>query len=82
MRGDTIIEKQRRSLQNHASLVCLDNHIRLSPLQPGACLSVYLHFVPFREHFNTIELVQLFDKDTGSMTSLRDVLDVYVQPSA
>ncbi|RKP23155.1 hypothetical protein SYNPS1DRAFT_24857 [Syncephalis pseudoplumigaleata] len=47
---------------------------------PGACLSVYLHFIPFREHFNTIELVQLFDKDTGSMTSLRDVLDVYVQP--
>jgi hypothetical protein len=24
-----IIEKQRRSLQNHASLICLDNHIRL-----------------------------------------------------
>ena len=51
-----------------------------SPLHPASCQSVHLHFIPFRDRYNSLELVQLFDNETGAVTSLRDVLEVYVRP--
>ncbi|RKP12894.1 hypothetical protein BJ684DRAFT_20583 [Piptocephalis cylindrospora] len=66
--------------KNDASLLSMDTHVRLSPLMPASCQSVHLRFKPFREGFNMVELIQLYDNDTGTITSLRDVVEVYVHP--
>lgn len=66
--------------QTKVSIILKTSNACCSLLQPGSCQSVHLHFLPFRERFNPIELVQLFDYDTGAVTTLRDVLEVYVHP--
>jgi hypothetical protein len=77
--GD-MLSKFTEGQKNDASLVCLDTNVKLSPLYPGSCQSIHLHFLPFRDRYNTVELVQLFDNESGAVTSLRDVLEVYVKP--
>lgn len=76
------MNKYVENQKNEASLLCLDTNVKLAALQPGSCQLVHLHFLPMHERFNPIELVQLFDNETGAVTSLRDVLEVYVHPQS
>ncbi|CAJ0752050.1 5464_t:CDS:10 [Entrophospora sp. SA101] len=61
-----------------ADVICLENNVRIGPLNPSTCESVTLHFIAVKESLHSIELIQLVDDDTGFITNLRNVLDVYV----
>ncbi|KAJ3128462.1 hypothetical protein HK098_004357 [Nowakowskiella sp. JEL0407] len=66
------------SERQEASLVCLENNIRLGPLLPGACQSVNLHFIPIKGHIHVIELIQVVDHDLRRIIDLSNVLMVHV----
>ncbi|KAF0403452.1 TRAPP trafficking subunit Trs65-domain-containing protein [Gigaspora margarita] len=61
-----------------ADIVCLENNVRIGPLNPSTCESVALHFIAIKEAMHVIDLVQLVDNDTGFITNLRNVLEIYV----
>ncbi|CAJ0633633.1 4595_t:CDS:2 [Entrophospora sp. SA101] len=61
-----------------ADIVCLENNVKIGPLNPSTCESVTLHFIAIKEKLHTVELVQLVDIDTGFIKNLRNVLEVYV----
>ncbi|CAG8448199.1 2141_t:CDS:2 [Ambispora gerdemannii] len=63
---------------NEADIICLENNVRIGPLNPSTCESVSLHFIAIRESLHVIDLVQLVDNDTGFITNLRNVLEIYV----
>ncbi|CEP18778.1 hypothetical protein [Parasitella parasitica] len=50
-----------------------------SPLGPSTSQSVDIQFIAVKEKLHTIDLVQLVDQDTGFVTNLRHVLEVYVE---
>jgi hypothetical protein len=57
----------------------LENNVRLSPLGPSTSQSVDILFIAVKEKLHTIDLVQLVDQDTGFVTNLRHVLEVFVE---
>ncbi|CAI2169047.1 12043_t:CDS:2 [Funneliformis geosporum] len=65
-----------------SDLICLDNNVRISPINPCTSESVALHFISTKEALHFIELIQLVDNDTGFITNLRKVIQVYVEKSA
>ncbi|CAO0790741.1 unnamed protein product [Mucor circinelloides] len=64
---------------HEADIICLENNVRLSPLGPSTSQSVDIQFIAVKEKLHTIDLVQLVDQDTGFVTNLRHVLEVYVE---
>ncbi|KAI7898369.1 TRAPP trafficking subunit Trs65-domain-containing protein [Cokeromyces recurvatus] len=64
---------------HEADIICLENNIRLSPLGPSTSQSVDIQFIAVKDKLHTIDLVQLVDQDTGFVTNLRHVLEVYVE---
>ncbi|CAG8504112.1 13440_t:CDS:2 [Ambispora leptoticha] len=63
---------------NEADIICLENNVRIGPLNPSTCESLSLHFIAVRESLHVIDLVQLVDNDTGFITNLRNVLEIFV----
>ncbi|CAG8620646.1 15022_t:CDS:2, partial [Dentiscutata heterogama] len=61
-----------------SDIICLENNVRIGPLNPSTCESVALHFIAIKESMHIIDLVQLVDNDTGFITNLRNVLEIYV----
>nr|CAG8526588.1 5342_t:CDS:10 [Entrophospora candida] len=72
------IKKSLEHETSDADVICLENNVRIGPLNPSTCESVTLHFIAVKESLHSIELIQLVDDDTGFITNLRNVLDVYV----
>ncbi|CAG8500122.1 4672_t:CDS:2 [Funneliformis caledonium] len=64
-----------------SDLICLDNNVRVSPINPCTSETVTLHFISTKEASHFIELIQLVDNDTGFITNLRKVIQVYVEKS-
>ncbi|CAO3620922.1 unnamed protein product [Mucor hiemalis] len=64
---------------HEADIICLENNVRLSPLGPSTSQSVDIQFIAVKEKLHTIDLVQLVDLDTGFVTNLRHVLEVFVE---
>ncbi|KAG9302788.1 hypothetical protein G9A89_009565 [Geosiphon pyriformis] len=44
---------------NEADIICLENNVRMGPLNPSTCESISLHFIAVRESLHVIDLVQL-----------------------
>ncbi|RCH94982.1 hypothetical protein CU097_011563 [Rhizopus azygosporus] len=63
---------------HEADIICLENNIKLSPLGPSTSQSIDIEFIAVKEKLHTIDLVQLVDSDTGFVTNLRHVLEIYV----
>ncbi|CAG8731072.1 1732_t:CDS:2, partial [Acaulospora morrowiae] len=61
-----------------SDIVCLENNVRIGPLNPSTCESISLHFIAIKDSMHVIDLVQLVDNDTGFITNLRNVLEIYV----
>ncbi|KAG2217497.1 hypothetical protein INT45_012615 [Circinella minor] len=71
----------RRYFENEtheADIICLENNVRLSPLGPSTSQSVDVRFIAVKERLHTIDLIQLVDQDTGFVTNLRHVLEIFV----
>ncbi|GAA5817540.1 hypothetical protein MFLAVUS_011088 [Mucor flavus] len=64
---------------HEADIICLENNVRTSPLGPSTSQSVDIQFIAVKEKLHSIDLVQLVDQDTGFVTNLRHVLEVYVE---
>ncbi|CAG8532900.1 5196_t:CDS:2, partial [Racocetra fulgida] len=64
--------------ESDSDIICLENNVRIGPLNPSTCESVALHFIAIKESMHIIDLVQLVDNDTGFITNLRNVLEIYV----
>jgi DNA-binding PucR family transcriptional regulator len=82
MYTNSFIEFLRQYFENEtheADIICLENNVRLSPLGPSTSQSVDIQFIAVKEKLHTIDLVQLVDQDTGFVTNLRHVLEVYVE---
>ena len=63
-----------------ASLICLQNNVKLSPLTPGHSLSVELEFIAMRENINSIDLIQVYDDDLKEfVANFQDVLEIFVE---
>ncbi|KAI8388018.1 TRAPP trafficking subunit Trs65-domain-containing protein [Radiomyces spectabilis] len=65
---------------HEADIVCLENNVRLSPLGPSTSQTVDIRFIAVKDNLHTIDLIQLVDQDTGFVTNLRHVLEVFVEP--
>ncbi|KAI8144330.1 TRAPP trafficking subunit Trs65-domain-containing protein [Fennellomyces sp. T-0311] len=63
---------------HEADIICLENNVRLSPLGPSTSQSVDIRFIAVKERLHTIDLIQLVDQDTGFVTNLRHVLEIFV----
>ncbi|CAG8510321.1 4329_t:CDS:2 [Paraglomus brasilianum] len=63
---------------NETGIICLENNVRIGPLSSSTCETTKLHFIAIRESLHVIDLIQLVDNDTGFITNLRSVLEVYV----
>ena len=50
-----------------------------SPINPYKSESATLHFISIKEALQVVDLVQLVDDDTGFITNLRNVVQVYVE---
>ncbi|CAG8511299.1 16091_t:CDS:2 [Cetraspora pellucida] len=64
-----------------ADIVCLENNVRVGPLNPSSSEYVTLHFIAVKESLNVIELIQVVNTDTGFITNLRNVLEILVSKS-
>ncbi|KAF7732170.1 hypothetical protein EC973_006425 [Apophysomyces ossiformis] len=56
-----------------------ENNVRLSPLGPFTSQTVDIRFIAVKEKLHTIDLIQLVDQDTGFVTNLRHVLEIFVE---
>ena len=65
--------------KREASLVCLETDAVIGPLEVGACQTVNLHFIPLKGQLHVIELVKVFDMDSGLVALIRDPLKVLVE---
>ncbi|KAL0094466.1 TRAPP trafficking subunit Trs65-domain-containing protein [Phycomyces blakesleeanus] len=65
---------------HEADVICLENNVRLSPLGPSTSQTVDVRFIAVKEKLHTIDLIQLVDQDTGFVTNLRHVLELFVDP--
>lgn len=54
------------------------SHIRSSPLGPSTSQTIDIRFIAVKEQLHTIDLIQLVDQDTGFVTNLRHVLEIFV----
>ncbi|CAG8478042.1 8376_t:CDS:2 [Cetraspora pellucida] len=61
-----------------ADIVCLENNVRVGPLNPSSSEYVTLHFIAVKESLHVIELIQVVNTDTGFITNLRNVLEILV----
>ncbi|CAG8618887.1 17611_t:CDS:10, partial [Racocetra persica] len=61
-----------------ADIVCLENNVRVGPLNPSSSEYVTLHFIAVKESLHVVELIQVVNTDTGFMTNLRNVLEILV----
>lgn len=50
-----------------------------SPLEPSTSQTVCIRFVAVKDTLHTIDNIQLVDLDTGFVTNLRNVLEIYVE---
>ncbi|KAI8077782.1 TRAPP trafficking subunit Trs65-domain-containing protein [Halteromyces radiatus] len=64
---------------HEADMISLENNVRLCPLGPSTSQTVDIRFIAVKEKLHTIDLVQLVDQDTGFVTNLRHVLEVFVE---
>ncbi|CAO3648534.1 unnamed protein product [Cunninghamella echinulata] len=64
---------------HEADIISLENNVRLPPLGPSTSQSVDIRFIAVKEKLHTIDLIQLVDEDTGFVTNLRRVLQVFVE---
>ncbi|KAI8992310.1 TRAPP trafficking subunit Trs65-domain-containing protein [Pilobolus umbonatus] len=64
---------------HEADIICLENNVRLSPLGKSTSQCVDIQFIAVKEKLHSIDLIQLVDQDTGFVTNLRNVLEVYVE---
>ncbi|KAI9255160.1 TRAPP trafficking subunit Trs65-domain-containing protein [Phascolomyces articulosus] len=67
---------------HEADIICLENNVRLSPLGPSTSQAVDVRFIAVKEKLHTIDLIQLVDQDTGFVTNLRHVLEIFVDKRA
>ncbi|KAG0173901.1 hypothetical protein DFQ30_006732 [Apophysomyces sp. BC1015] len=67
---------------HEADIVCLENNVRLSPLGPFTSQTVDVRFIAVKEKLHTIDLIQLVDQDTGFVTNLRHVLEIFVEQAS
>ncbi|KAI7870149.1 TRAPP trafficking subunit Trs65-domain-containing protein [Spinellus fusiger] len=65
---------------HEADVICLENNVRLSPLGPSTSQTVDIRFIAVKEKLHTIDLIQLVDQDTGFVTNLRHVVEIFVEP--
>jgi len=75
----------RQFLENEtqeADLVAIENNVRLSPLDPSTSQTVSIRFIAVKDRLHTIDIIQLVDLDTGFVTNLRNVLEIYVDNAA
>ncbi|KAI8073965.1 TRAPP trafficking subunit Trs65-domain-containing protein [Gongronella butleri] len=64
---------------HEADIISLENNINLCPLGPSTSQTVDIRFIAVKEKLHTVDLVQLVDQDTGFVTNLRHVLEVFVE---
>ncbi|CAO3596461.1 unnamed protein product [Absidia cylindrospora] len=64
---------------HEADMISLENNIRLCPLGPSTSQTVDIRFIAVKEKLHTVDLIQLVDQDTGFVTNLRHVLEVFVE---
>ncbi|CAM0139125.1 hypothetical protein VKS41_007843 [Umbelopsis sp. WA50703] len=62
-----------------ADLVALESNVRLSPLDPSTSQNVSIRFIAVKDSLHTIDIIQLVDMDTGFVTNLRNVLEIFVE---
>lgn len=70
-----------KQYQAKVNNITTDEHILIcihSPLGPSTSQSIDIEFIAVKEKLHTIDLVQLVDSDTGFVTNLRHVLEIYV----
>lgn len=60
-------------------MISLENNVRLCPLGPSTSQAVDIRFIAVKEKLHTVDLIQLVDQDTGFVTNLRHVLEVFVE---
>ncbi|KAI8815336.1 TRAPP trafficking subunit Trs65-domain-containing protein [Cladochytrium replicatum] len=77
MQSEEFMTRYLEAERREASIVCLENNVRIGPLQPFTCQTVNLHFIAIKGSLHSIELVQLVDHDLRRVTDIRDVLTVY-----
>ena len=53
-----------------------------SPLDPSTSQTVCIRFIAVKDALHTIDIIQLVDLDTGFVTNLRNVLEIYVDSAA
>ncbi|KAK4048988.1 hypothetical protein OIO90_005623 [Microbotryomycetes sp. JL221] len=69
----------KRDDDSMASLVALENDVRIGPLLPNSCASVRLRFLAIRPGSHALEQLRVVDVATGLETRLRQPLWVTVQ---
>ncbi|KAJ1537314.1 hypothetical protein HK096_007953, partial [Nowakowskiella sp. JEL0078] len=72
------LDKSNELENMRASIVCVENNVKLGLLQNNTCQTVNLHFIPIKGHLHTIENIQLYDHDSNIVTDLKNVLIVHV----
>ncbi|KAI9209355.1 TRAPP trafficking subunit Trs65-domain-containing protein [Polychytrium aggregatum] len=79
---EEMVESYTEDCKTDASLVCLESEVKLGPLRPNTCQSVYLHFIATKGNFHTLETIQVLDRDSGKIEELKNVLQIYVKSTA
>ncbi|KAM0753351.1 hypothetical protein T439DRAFT_354775 [Meredithblackwellia eburnea MCA 4105] len=62
-----------------ATIIPLENDVRIGPLAPRTCASVRLRFLAVRPGAHTLQELRLVDQATGFETRLREPLQVVVE---
>jgi hypothetical protein len=68
-----------QTTSDHVKLIHL---VSSSPLEPSTSQTVSIKFIAIKDALHTIDNIQLVDLDTGFVTNLRNVLEIYVESSS
>lgn len=59
-------------------IIPLENFVRVGPLSPGSCQSLNLNFLALDEGVHTLDLLELFEPDTGFSSKLTNVFTIVI----
>ncbi|KAI8339484.1 TRAPP trafficking subunit Trs65-domain-containing protein [Chlamydoabsidia padenii] len=79
MEENEFIRQYFENETHEADMISLENNVRLCPLGPSTSQAVDIRFIAVKEKLHTVDLIQLVDQDTGFVTNLRHVLEVFVE---
>ncbi|SAM00026.1 hypothetical protein [Absidia glauca] len=79
MEENEFIRQYFENETHEADMISLENNVRLCPLGPSTSQAVDIRFIAVKEKLHTVDLIQLVDQDTGFVTNLRHVLEIFVE---